>query len=297
MKKCRMSGVWMVLALTALWMAAGARAEQYDGFTYEARYVTYDDAAVEGWTVMDYAETTGVLLSMHSDTAEVSVSVMDRSDAPTLDELVAQRVTGVSSYATILSDVARDDWYAPWLDSEPGCRVAYSYAFLNGAADSVYQVVNYMAPLDDENYVVVELTDWSGDGEATASRLEAGLMESFGIGTFTVTGSVSAFLTGAEERDGQVYLTLQPFDVQMTEDQLDYDVVVSGETQVAPLSAEARLMAPTTGDPGLLQDVALTADAINSFVDGYRAENGQDCVFNVLMSDGQARWVTYSYLY
>lgn len=297
MKKCRASVVWMVVALMCLGMVAGAQAEQYDGFSYEAHYVTYDDAAVEGWTVMDYAETTGVLLSMHSNAAEVSVSVLDRSDAPTLDELVEQRVSSVSSYATILSEVARDDWYAPWLDSVSGCRIAYSYTFLSGAGDNVYQVVTYMAPLDDESYVVVELTDWSGDVEATASALEAGLLESFGIGTFSVTGSVGAFLTGAEERDGQVYLTLQPFDVQMTEDQLDYDVVVSGETQVVALSDDARLLAPMTGDPGLLQDVALTADAINSFVDGYRAENGKDCVFNVLMSDGLARWVTYSYLY
>lgn len=72
---------------------------------------------------------------------------------------------------------------------------------------------------------------------------------------------------------------------------------LSGETQVTPLSPEARMLAPLGGDLGMLQDVALTADAINGFIDGYRSDNGADCVFNILMSDGMARWITYSYLY
>lgn len=297
MKKCRASVVWAMVVLAVLGMSLGAAAEQYDGFSYEAHYVTYDRAAVEGWTAMDYAETTGVLLSMYSDTAEVSVSLMARSDAPTLDALAEQQVASVSSYGTVLSNVEKGAWYAPWLDSEPGLRAAYSYAFLDGTGEDVYQVVDYMAPLDDDNYVLVRLTDRSGDVERTASALEAGLLEGFGIGSFSVTGSVSAYLTGASEKDGQVYLTLQPFEVEMDEDQLDYSVKITGETQVTPLSPEARMLAPQGGDLGMLQDVTLTADAINAFIDGYRSSNGTDCVFNILMSDGMARWITYSYLY
>lgn len=297
MKKCRMIEVGMIAALLCLWMGFGAQAEQYDGYSYNAHFVTYDSEVVDDWSVMDYAETGGVLLSMYKETAEVSVSLAEVSEAPTLDELVEQQIAGVGSYATILSDVVRDEWYAPWLESDPGCRIAYSYAFEGSAGDSIYHVVSYMAQLDDDYYVVVKLTDWSDDVEAEASALEAGLLESFGIDEFTVTGSVSAYLTRADESDGRVYLTLQPFTVTLSADQLDYSIEVSGDTQVVPLSADARVMVPADDDSGMLENVALTADAIGSFIDGYQAKNGKDCVFNVLLSGDEARWVAYSYLY
>lgn len=283
------------LVLAALCLCAGASAEHYDGFSYDCHYVIYDAPALAGWGVMEYAEYSGVLMSMYSDTAEVSVQLAEKSDTPTLDDLASQRLRAVDSYGMIVTGAEQTEWYAPWLDSEPGMRLTYTYAFEGG--EGIYQVADYMAPLNDQQFVVVELTDRSGDIRVASASLESGFLESFSIGSFTVNGSMSAYLTDASEQNGKMALTLQPFDVQLSEDQFDYSVTVTGDPVTLTVADDARLLAPAGDDSGLLAALPLTAQAADAFIAGYRAQNGKDCIFNVLLCDGEIRWMTYSYLY
>lgn len=293
-----MKKMWMCIALTlCLLLSAVALAESYDGFSYKAYYPEYDESALNGWTATDYADTDGMLLYMHSENAELTVSLQDRSDAPTVQDLADAQLESVSSYGTITREAERRDWYAAWEQNDAGCRLSYSYTFGRTPDATVYDVVKYMAVLDDDKYVMIELVDRSGDVEAAAARLESGFLQSLTVDSFDVTGSASAYLTSADEKDGVVYLTLQTFEVVTNEDGTDYEVQVTGQPEVVELSADARVLAPADRNTGMLSDIGISGKAINEFMDGYREENGDDCVFNILFSDGKVRWMTYSYLF
>lgn len=293
-----MKKLWIGL-LVALSLIAGmaAQAEQYDGFAYTAYYLEYDQADVENWMVTDYAENEGMLMYMHGVSTEVTVSLQSRSDYPTLDDLAEAQLDLVKAYGTLTKDAAGADWYASWDKTQPGRKLTYSYAFTRTTDDAVYDVVKYMAVLDDDHYLLVDVVDRSGDVERVAAQLEGGFLKGLSVASFPVTGSSSAYLTSADEKDGVVYLTLQPYDVVLSEDGLSYSVQVSGEPQVVAMSPDARMLAPVDQNTGMLADIEISEDAIRSFMDGYRMQNGDDCVFNLLFSDGAVRWMTYSYLF
>lgn len=293
-----MKKLWMSVAVAlCLLLGATALAESYDGFSYNAYYPEYDASGLSGWTATDYADTDGMLLYMHSENAELTVSLQDRSDAPTLQDLATAQLQSVSSYGTITKEAQQQDWYAAWKQNEAGCRLSYSYTFGRTPDATVYDVVKYMAVLDDDKYVMIELVDRSGDVETAAARLESGFLQSLTVNSFAVTGSASAFLTSADEKDGVVYLTLQTFEVVTNDEGTDYQVQVTGQSEVVELSADARVLAPMDRNTGMLSDIGISAEEINDFMDGYRDENGDDCVFNILFSDGKVRWMTYSYLF
>lgn len=292
MKKILIS-MMIVLCL----LMGSACADQYEGFTYTAYYPQYAQADVENWMVTDYAVNEGVLLYMHGVATEVTVSLQSRAAYPGLDELATAQLELVQNYGALTKNAVLADWYCAWDDTQAGQKMSFSYKFLRGTDDAVYDVTQYMAVLNDDYYLLVDVVDRSGDPERVAAQLEGGFLAGLRVGSFPVTGSASAFLTGADEKDGTVYLTLQPYDVQLSEDGLEYSVVVTGDVQVVPMGKDARMLAPVDQNTGMLADIEISASAIRSFMDGYRMTNGDDCVFNLLFSDGEVRWMTYSYLY
>ena len=293
-----MKKIWTaVMIALCLLLSISAGAEQYDGFAYTAYYPVYDNAAVENWMATDYAVNEGGLLYMHGVSTEVTVSLQSRSAYPTLEELADAQLALVQNYGTLTRNAEGDDWYAAWDQSQPGRKMSFSYKFSRGTDDAVYDVAQYMAVLNDDYYLLVDVVDRSGDAERVTAQLEGGFLKGLTVGEFAVTGSSSAYLTGADEKDGTVYLTLQPYEVQLSEDGWNYSVQASGEPIVAAMSAEARMLAPVDQNTGMLADIGISEAEIRSFMDGYRMQNGDDCVFNLLFSNGEIRWMTYSYLY
>lgn len=292
-----MKKIWMSVMMALCLLMGTASADQYEGFTYTAYYPQYvqDDGA--NWMVTDYAVNEGVLLYMHGVASEVTVSLQSRAAYPGLEELAAAQLELVQNYGALTQSAAVSDWYAAWDDTQAGRKMRFSYKFLRGSDDAVYDVIQYMAVLNDDHYLLVDVVDRSGDAERVAAELEGGFLRSLQVGSFSVTGSTSAFLTGVNEKDGTVYLTLQPYDVQLSEDGMGYSVQVTGEPLVVPMGQDARMLAPVDQNTGMLADIEISERAIRSFMDGYRMINGDDCVFNLLFSDGTVRWMTYSYLY
>lgn len=290
----------LILAAMALLLAVSgldASAMEYDwSGTYNAYYLVYDADSVKGWNCTDYAGNEGMLLYMNDGAAEVSVSLQERSDAPTLKDLAEDQLEYVSMYGEIVQAATYDDWYAAWDASQPGMKMRYSYTFGRSADDGEFEVVKYMAVLNDDKYLMIEIADASGDVEAVAARLEGGFLAGLSVNSFAVSGGFSAFLTGADEKDGIIYLTLQLFEVAMDESGVGYSIIPL-DVQVLPLSADARIMAPKDSDIGMLANVEITGKDISGFIDGYRHQNGDDCVFNLLLSDGEIRWMEYAYLY
>lgn len=286
-------------ALAALLLAVSmSAAAEYDwSATYDAYYVTYDAATVKEYQCVAYAESDGVLLYMHDDMTEVNVSTVLRSDAAGIDDLAALQLKYVAEYGQVIGEPQQQDWYAPWDGTQPGCRLSYRFTYGVTGDDTMYDVVKYMAVLNDDKYVMVEVLDCSGDMQRVTQALESGFLPGLGVASFPVSGGGSAYLIGADEREGDVFLTLQPYEVVLDEATLRYEVKVSGEPQVLRLHADARIMAPVDENTGMLADVECTEKAIRSFIDGYRTFNGEDCVFNILLSGGQVRWMTYSYIY
>jgi len=293
-----MKKIWMsvVIALCML-LSMAASAEQYDGFAYTAYYPVYDDASVENWMATDYAVNEGVLLYMHGVATEVTVSLQSRSAYPMLNDLAEAQLALVQHYGTLTRNAESGDWYAAWDQTQPGRKQSFSYKFSRGTDDAVFDVAQYMAVLNDDYYLLVDVVDRSGDVERVTAQLEGGFLKELTVGAFPVTGSSSAYLTSADEKNGVVYLTLQPYEVQLSEDGMNYSVQVSGEPLVAAVSAEARILAPVDQNTGMLADIGISEAEIRSFMDGYRMQNGDDCVFNLLFSNGEVRWMTYSYLY
>lgn len=291
-KRWRIALLLLVLLLPAACIAEDAP----DWSTaYDAYYLNYDAGSLSGWEQTAYADREGVLLYMHRDGTEVSVSLQERSVYPTLENLAEMQLAYVESYGSLVGTAEQQAWSAPWNAEEHGLRLAYSYTFARSEADAVYSVVKYMAGLDDSRYLMVEVTDRSG-GDA-AAELEGGFLRGLSVGSFSVSGNSSAFLTGAEERDGTVYVMLQPYEVRLSEDGTEYSVSAAGDAVSAKVSPEARIMAPADRNTGMLADIGCTAEAINGFVEAYRSANGGDCAFTILHSAGVVRWMTYSYLY
>lgn len=289
---------WLSVVLALLLVVSmTVLAEGDPSGTYNAYYVVYDEGSVREYARAEYAESDGVLLYMYYDGTEVNVSMPMRSDAATVDDLAEMQLKQVESYGEVVGESSVEDWYAPWDAVRPGRKLTYSFSYGMGENDMVFDVVKYMAVLNDDKYVMVELLDQSGDVQGAAARLEGGFLPSLQVLSFPVDGGGSAYLTGAEEREGKVYLTLQPYDVVLDENTLQHHVRLQGDAQVVPLSAEACVMAPQGEDTGMLKRVENSAAAIRSFMEEYRSLNGEDCVFNLLLSGGEVRWMTYSYLY
>lgn len=296
MKKIRLAAAMALLLAVTLCCAAFAEMDYDWSSTYNAYYLAYDESAVQGWSRTDYAGNEGMLLYMYDDLSEVSVSLQERSDAPTLDDLADLQLQYVNMYGELTREAKREDWYAAWEQNLPGMKLSYSYTFGRDADDMQFDVVKYLAAINDDKYLMVEVVDRSGDVDGLTARLEGGFLTKLTVDSFAVSGGTSAYLTGANEKDGSVYLTLQLFEVVKDEGSTEYSIV-TGETQVLKMCDGARMLAPKTENTGILADIEISADAINSFIDGYRMANGKDCVFNLLLSGGDVRWMTYSYLY
>lgn len=295
MKKIAMAALTLLMMLSLC--AAAFAEEEYDwSSTYNAYYPVYDESAVKNWSRTDYAGNEGMLLYMYDDQTEVSVSLQERSESPTLEDLADLQLQYVDLYGELVGEAERTDWYAAWDQQNPGMKLTYAYSLGRSGGNMQFEVAKYMAVLNDDKYLMVEVVDHSGDMDAVAARLEGGFLSGLTVDSFAVSGGSSAYLTGADEKDGEVYLTLLLFEVVEDEDNGEYRIV-TGETQVLQMSPDARLLAPRTENTGILADIEISADEINSFVDGYRMNHGKDCVFNMLLSDGQVRWMTYSYIY
>lgn len=292
---------WQTVAmalLLAVCMNCAAVAEMgYDwSDTYNAYYLVYDSGDLRDWSRTDYAGNEGMLLYMYDGQAEVSVSLQERSDAPTLDDLADQQLQYVHMYGEVTCEDVRSDWYAAWDSLRPGMKMTYTYTFGRVEADQQYDVVKYMAALNDDKYLMIDVMAQAGAAASVAAELETGFLAGLTVDSFPVSGGASAYLTGVNEKDGKVYLTLQPFEV-IKGDSGTYGIQTVGEPQVLPMSSDARMLAPEDENTGILADVAITERAISSFIDGYRLRSGKDCVFNLLLSDDEVRWMTYSYLY
>ena len=193
--------LWIAWLLAAL----GCLAEAVPtGECADILTVEFDESGFPGWKTMLCPDTAGMILSLYTDAAEITVSVDEIGASAGAADFLRSHLSNVSRYGRVIASEGPFDW------GTDGAGIRYSYQFINGgSADDVYVSRVYAAPYDYGYYAIYSVNAWGADAEETARRFEDGFLSSARVKTLRASAFFTAYLKGARQTDsGRAEVTL-----------------------------------------------------------------------------------------
>ena len=133
MKRTVMVFLAVLLALSMAAAHAEDAEAKPDGTVYDAYQAVMDESAMEGWRAVSYIEPSGLLLSAYTETAEITVDLLERREGGSYRAILEEQLNGVTRYGRVTASFGPDEWTgSPWGDGT-GAHIRYRYMFLKGA--------------------------------------------------------------------------------------------------------------------------------------------------------------------
>lgn len=288
MKRTVMVFLAVLLALSMAAAHAEDAEAKPDGTVYDAYQAVMDESAMEGWRVVSYIEPSGLLLSAYTETAEITVDLLERREGGSYRAILEEQLNGVTRYGRVTASFGPDEWTgSPWGDGT-GAHIRYRYMFLKGAnTDDEYMTDVYIAPLNDRYDCKVTLNSWGADAEGTVRDFEARTLPGLKLVKRKISTQFMAYLKDAYERDGRTYVVLDFCSVEY--DPSIYTIYTANDVPEDceyAVSTDALVWMP---DPDRsvyeAEQVSTDAQTMKSLIDRYYQRNDVEGIYNVLFDE------------
>ena len=107
MKRTVMVFLAVLLALSMAAAHAEDAEAKPDGTVYDAYQAVMDESAMEGWRAVSYIEPSGLLLSAYTETAEITVDLLERREGGSYCAILEEQLNGVTRYGRVTASF----WY------------------------------------------------------------------------------------------------------------------------------------------------------------------------------------------
>ena len=94
MKRTVMVFLAVLLALSMAAAHAEDAEAKPDGTVYDAYQAVMDESAMEGWRAVSYIEPSGLLLSAYTETAEITVDLLERREGGSYRAILEEQLHG-----------------------------------------------------------------------------------------------------------------------------------------------------------------------------------------------------------
>ena len=268
----------IILLLAALGCAAMGEGV-YDGSSYAAYMLNYDESLLSGMETITYVEPEGLLLSAFSDNMELTVSIESTSGTPA--ELIEEVYDGVSRYGRVTS---KGEIEAITLNGvEGGAYLYYTYQSLRGSAtDDVFRCDMCAGKVSGEYTLVITMTSWAQPEEAR--ELFRAFAASVTPAQKNISTEFKVLLKACEQKTDGIYVTVDYCEVEyealmgtvyaINDDPTEYTYMLSDEADVWLPKLDGVLYSTYHIEPDAYEIAAVIED--------YAYLNGTDGIYTII---------------